>query len=119
MKDTLVGVSGNEIITQMHDTIFQQGPMRLMIRNGIVDCKTDSLTLVIRNLVQMNQNVAEARSLRATDTVSVRSVTERTIPARTSLIRRAAGTIWNALACVGVFVILRLLIISMLKKSIL
>lgn len=58
VHDTVIGVSGHDIYAPtVHDTIIKDGPLRLVIRNHTVDCSSDSLTMVIANLVREKDSV--------------------------------------------------------------
>jgi hypothetical protein len=118
VRDTIVGIGGNEIITTMHDTVWRQGPMRLMIRNGVVDCKSDSLTLVIRNLMDTRQAESATRLRSYSDSSDLHSMVTVEQQSRHPFLQRAGRSILDVLACLGAVVVCRFLILSLLKKQI-
>ena len=114
IKDSTVGIPGAELVTTIHDTLIRQGPVRLLIRGNMVDCKADSLTMVISSL----QRRQDSTSVSISELGTIRSLrhSEITIQTGKSWIQRTLSYLEGLLALVGAATLLRFIFLTIIKK---
>jgi hypothetical protein len=120
VHDTAVGVPGAHITTTvLHDTIIKKGSTTLIVRGNTVDCYTDSLTLVIANLVREKERVSHQRdslaffNLLHTDS-TLKEVTERE---RAGWLSALWAGVKNILAVAGAVWLVLLMIRFIVKRN--
>jgi hypothetical protein len=128
VHDTAVGVAGRDIVESevmgagsdylLHDTVIVQGPMRLVIRKGNIECREDSLTLVIAKLTTIIDSNSSSARLTMTDSVEARSVISEVRSLKVKWYQVWFEDVKSLLAIIGAVAVTAFSIRFIIKKSI-